>query len=229
MKKAGFAGVLDPGRYRIYLPTTTVQLVDIRPTFITVGGQEVLSSDGITLKVTMAAKYQIDDPEKAINSVESYTGSLYLTLQMGLREIVGTSAIDDLMEKRGEIGVQLMEKAAPDVELLGLKLLSVDLKDIMLPGEVKKLFNQIVKARKEGMAALEKARGETAALRNLANAAKTDGRQPEPLSVKSSSANFGFHRKHFCCWPATEYKRCTRQDWPTSFREHKIWSDDSLG
>lgn len=179
-----FAGVLGPGRYRIYVPTTVVQLVDMRPAFATVSGQEVLSSDGITLKVTLAARYQVEDPQKAINSADSYEKALYLILQMGIRRIIGASAIDDLLEKRGEFGVRLAEQTASEVEELGLKLISVDLKDIMFPGEVKKLFNQVVKAHKEGIAALEKARGETAALRNLANAAKIMEEHPSLFQLR---------------------------------------------
>ncbi|MHB1456061.1 MAG: slipin family protein [Armatimonadota bacterium] len=179
-----FVGVIGPGRYKIYIPTTVVQIIDIRPSFVTISGQEVLSSDGITLKVSLAAQYQIADPQLAINSSESYNNALYLILQMGIREIIGSSPIDDILEKRGEFGTLLAEKAASEIESLGIKLISVDLKDIMLPGEVKKLFNQIIKARKEGLAVLEKTRAETAALRNLANAAQMMEDHPILLQLR---------------------------------------------
>lgn len=179
-----FIGVIGPGRYWIYTPSTVIQIVDIRPSFATISGQEVLSSDGITLKVTLAAQYQVVDPQLAINSADSYEKALYLILQMGIREIIGASCIDDILEKRKEFGVLLAEKTTSEVESLGIKLLSVDLKDIMFPGEVKKLFNQIVKARKEGLAVLEKTRAETAALRNLANAAQMMEEHPVLLQLR---------------------------------------------
>ena len=179
-----FTGVIGPGRYRIYIPTTTIHVIDIRPAFVTVSGQEVLSADGITLKVTLAARYQIEDPQKAVSAADSYDKALYLILQMGIREIIGSSPIDDILEKRGEFGALLAEKTASEIESLGIKLLSVDLKDIMFPGEVKRLFNQIVKARKEGMAVLEKTRAETAALRNLANAAQMIEDHPLLLQLR---------------------------------------------
>lgn len=183
--KGRFLRVLAPGRHWLYAPSTMVRLVDARPKFVTVGGQEVLSVDGITLKVSLAARFQVTDPAKAINDVDNYENAFYLTLQMALRSIIGSATIDELLEKRDEFGPRLTELASADVEALGLRLVSADLKDIMLPGDVKKLFSQVVKARKDGAAALEKARGETAALRNLANAARLVEDSPSLLSLRA--------------------------------------------
>jgi hypothetical protein len=69
-------------------------------------------------------------------------------------------------------------------EELGLRLISVGLKDIMFPGKLKDVFAQVVSARKEGLAALYKARGETAALRNLANAAKMIESNPSLMQLR---------------------------------------------
>ena len=66
-----------------------------------------------------------------------------------------------------------------------MKLISADVKDIMLPGEMKKVFTQVVKAQKEGQAALERARGETAALRSLANAARMMDDNPNLLQLRA--------------------------------------------
>lgn len=79
---------------------------------------------------------------------------------------------------------QLMEMTEGRVGDLGLKLISVNLKDIMFPGKLKDVFAQVVSARKESLAALEKARGETAALRNLANAAKMIESNPNLMQLR---------------------------------------------
>lgn len=167
-----FAGVVGPGRHWVYRPRVMIRKVDIRPRFVSIAGQEVLSSDGVTLKVSLAAEYEIADPEVAINKVENHEQALYLTLQLALREIIGRAQIDDVLARREEFGRTLLELAAEPAERLGLRLLGVNVKDIMFPGELKKIFTQVVQAQKEGQAALEKARGESAALRGLANAAK---------------------------------------------------------
>jgi regulator of protease activity HflC (stomatin/prohibitin superfamily) len=167
-----FTGVLEPGRHWVYRPRVAIRKVDVRPRFVTIAGQEVLSSDGVTLKVSLAAEYEIADPEVAVNKVESADQALYLTLQLALREIVGEAKIDDVLARREEFGQRLLELASEPTEQVGLRLLGVNVKDIMFPGELKKIFTQVVQAQKEGQAALEKVRGETAALRGLANAAR---------------------------------------------------------
>jgi len=171
-QKGKFTGLLEPGQYWLYRRSTTVTKVDSRPRFITVPGQEVLSKDSVSVRISLVAEFEIDDPHKAINSVEDYHDALYLTLQVGLREIVGQAEIDELLETRDEIGRRLLEAAEPAAQEFGLKLRSADIKDIMFPGPLKRVFAGVVEARKEGLASLERARGEQAALRNLANAAR---------------------------------------------------------
>jgi regulator of protease activity HflC (stomatin/prohibitin superfamily) len=148
----------------------------------------VLSSDGVTLKVSLAAEFQVADPHVAINKNANVQNSLYLTLQMAVREIVGKEKIDTLIENRARFGPKLTELTSAKAAEYGLKLISADLKDIMFPGEMKKAFAQVVKAQKEGQAALERARGETAALRSLANAARMMDDNPNLLQLRALQA-----------------------------------------
>jgi hypothetical protein len=90
----------------------------------------------------------------------------------------------EVLARREEFGRTLLERTAGTAEELGLKLLGVNVKDVMFPGELKKIFAQVIQAQKEGQAALEKARGETAALRNLANAAKMIEGNPALLQLR---------------------------------------------
>ncbi len=176
--------VLEPGAYWIRPTSTTIAKIDMRPKFAIVSGQEVLSLDAITLKVTLAAQYKVADPVSAILKSESYQMALYTVLQLAVRELIGSAKIDDLLEARSTLGQRLQEMSASRVQELGLELMSVNIKDIMFSGELKKVFAQVVKARKEGQAALEKARGETAALRSLANAAKLVESNPALMQVR---------------------------------------------
>ncbi len=88
------------------------------------------------------------------------------------------------MRSRNELSKKLMEITEPKTTDLGLRLISVNLKDIMFPGKLKEIFAQVVNARKGGLAALEKARGETAALRSLANAAKMIEGNPNLMQLR---------------------------------------------
>lgn len=187
-KKGRYVATLDPGSYWILSTFSLIMPVDIRPEFITVQGQDVLSSDGVTLKVSLAAEFQVTDPNLAINKNASFRSSLYLVLQMAVREIVGKEKIETLLESRSAMSSKLMELSAGKASEMGLKLISADVKDIMFPGEMKKVFAQVVKAQKEGQAALERARGETAALRSLANAARTMDDNPNLLHLRALQA-----------------------------------------
>jgi regulator of protease activity HflC (stomatin/prohibitin superfamily) len=183
-----YDGTLDPGQYWIVSLFSSNVPVDVRPEFITIQGQDVLSADGVTLKVSLATEFQVVDPNAAINKNANFRTGLYLTLQMALREIVGKEKIDSLLENRAGISSKLMELTSAKASELGLKLISADLKDIMFPGEMKRAFSQVVKAQKEGQAALERARGETAALRNLSNAARIMDDNPNLLQLRALQA-----------------------------------------
>jgi regulator of protease activity HflC (stomatin/prohibitin superfamily) len=183
-RKGKFDKILGPGAHLVYSPWSVVREVDIRPRFITIPGQEVLTSDGVTLKVSLAARFEVSEPEVAVNKSQDYVQALYLILQLALREIVGQATIDEVLADRRQFGDRLMELTGAPVAELGLNLLSVNVKDIMFPGELKKIFAQVVQAKQEGLAALERARGETAALRNLANAAKLANDNPALLQLR---------------------------------------------
>jgi regulator of protease activity HflC (stomatin/prohibitin superfamily) len=183
--KGRHVGTLDPGRYWILSAASSIVPVDIRPEFVTIQGQEVLSADGVTLKISLAAEFQVVDPYVAVNRNVNFRNATYLTLQMALREIVGEEKIDALLDNRAQISKKLLTLAAGKIAEFGVKLISADVKDIMFPGEMKKTFAQVVKARKEGQAALERSRGETAALRSLANAARIIDENPNLLHLRA--------------------------------------------
>jgi regulator of protease activity HflC (stomatin/prohibitin superfamily) len=183
-----YAATLNAGQYWILSTFSSIVLVDIRPQFVTIQGQDVLSADGVTLKVSLAAEFQVADPNVAINKNANFQNSLYLTLQMAVREIVGKEKIDTLIENRAGFSSKLTELTSGKATEFGLKLISADIKDIMFPGEMKKAFAQVVKAQKDGQAALEKARGETAALRCLANAARMMDDNPNLLQLRALQA-----------------------------------------
>jgi len=179
-----FRKVLGPGRYWL-IGAKSIVAVDVRPTFITIPGQEVLSADGVTVRISLAAQYEVAQPDRAINKVQTYAAALYLLLQMEARTLISTQKIDEILENRNNTGQKLLDAVSPKAEELGVKLIAVDVKDLMLPGDIKKVFSQVVKAQKEGQAALERARGETAALRSLANAAKMIEDNPNLLQLRA--------------------------------------------
>ncbi len=179
-----FRKLLAPGWYWYIRPMEMIRKIDARSRFVSIPGQEVLTADHVSIKITLAADYKIADPYQAVNHCMNYEESLYLLLQLRLRDLVSSVPVDELLAKRGQIGQLLSDSSKDKVSEMGLCLLSVSIKDIMFPGELKNIYAQIVNARNQGLAALERARGESAALRNLANAAKMLEDNPALLQLR---------------------------------------------
>jgi regulator of protease activity HflC (stomatin/prohibitin superfamily) len=179
-----FRGLIGPGSRWIFPRRTSIQRMDVRPRVTSVPGQEVLSADGVALKVSLAARYRVVDPAQAVNGVESYETALYTELQLALRAVIAGSSAEQLLDSRAALGPRVLELAVAPARAFGIELQSADVKDLTFPGELKKIFTQVVKARQEGLAALERARGETAALRNLANAAQLVERNPHLMQLR---------------------------------------------
>lgn len=186
-----FVKVLPPGAYRHRRTSTHIAPVDVRSGNVTVSGQEVLTEDNVGLKVSLSITYRITDPEKAMHSQQSFMQSLYTSAQIALRDAVGAVKVDDLLATRGALGRTLMDKVVPQAELYGVALEALEIKDVMFPGELKKIFAEVVRAKKEGQANLERARGESAALRNLANAARLLENNPALMNLRVLQALSG--------------------------------------
>ena len=183
-RQGRFTGLLDPGTHIAVRPFTEIQLLDGRPTSITVPGQEILTADGVALRVSLTARYVVADPVAAVHNDQSYVTALYTALHRGLREALAGRTADDVLAARAEIGPAVGGAVASELARLGVELLGVDVRDVMVPSELKRAFAGIVAARREGEAALERARGETAALRSLANAGRMIEDNPGLLQLR---------------------------------------------
>lgn len=179
-----FIKILEPGKHVYFRFGKTITRVDMRVVNVSLAGQEIMSADNIGLKIGLVASYKLVDLDLAVNKTLDYQNTLYLLLQINLRDVVGSLPIDELLAKRQEIGQILMDRSVEGASKLGVELISVHIKDIMFPGELKNIFAQVVNARHEGLAALERARGESAAIRNLANAAREFEHNPYLLQLR---------------------------------------------
>jgi len=171
-RKGKFAGILQPGAYCLFRFYNHVLKVDMRPQFLTITGQEILSAGNIPIKISLAVNFRVADFEKAHTKTNDWQEAIYLLLQLSLRRRVAPLSHEELLKSRSELVQQLLAENVGPLAELGIELISVEIKDVILPADIKKAYAQVLLARQEGVAALEKARGETAALRNLANAAK---------------------------------------------------------
>ncbi len=182
------AGVAEPGVHWYWPRRVVWNVVDMRPHLIVVAGQELLTSDAVSVKLSLAIRWQVRDVLTFVQSSDAPGQGVYIAVQLALRRAVGTVDIDTLLAGRDALGAQLLELAGPDCAAYGVELQDVGVRDVMFPGDLKRVFAQVVTARQEGLAALERARGEVAALRALANAARVLADNPQLLQLRTLQA-----------------------------------------
>ena len=194
-RQGRLAGLVGAGTHVALRPYNEIRLLDGRPTSITVPGQEILTADGVALRVSLTARYVVADAVAAVTGDQNYVSALYTLLHGALREAIAGRTADEILAARTELGPVAGGIVASDLARIGIELLGVDVRDVMVPTELKRAFAGIVAARREGEAAVERARGETAALRGLANAGRMVEDNPGLLQLRilqqlgSSSGN----------------------------------------
>jgi regulator of protease activity HflC (stomatin/prohibitin superfamily) len=121
---------------------------------------------------------------KAVQTVDNYITYLYTAAQTAVREVVASLTIDALINQRVAIADDLRQRLAPLADTIGVQVRAVEVRDIMLAADLRRAFSETLKAKQQGLAALERARGESAALRNLANAARLLEEQPALVTLR---------------------------------------------
>ncbi len=163
---------LGPGRYSLFWPNTSITVEDMREQLLVVGGQEMLTADYLATKVSLAVRHRTADARQKALSAQSAEELLYNDLQVALRQAVAARTLEVLLAERGTLAQDILTVVRAKATTRGVDVLGVDVRDLMLSGETKRAYTDIFRAKKDGEAALERARGETAALRNLANGAR---------------------------------------------------------
>ncbi|BDU37068.1 slipin family protein [Vibrio nigripulchritudo] len=184
------ASTLEPGVYGFwqFARKIEVKIFDCRTQLIDVSGQEILSKDRVSLRINLTAGIKIENAELASASVDNVGDYIYKTLQLALREAVGTKTLDDLLLDKLYINETVTDLVAEPLNSIGVKLVNVGMKDIILPGEMKAILNQVVEAQKAAEANVIKRREETAATRSLHNTAKVMENNPTLMRLKELEA-----------------------------------------
>ncbi len=162
----------------------TWKAIDRREQVADVAGQEIMTSDKVTLRVNLLVTWVVTDAVRAVTSVGDYAQALYREAQLVLRAAVGTRTLDALLGDKEAVGAEVRTALASRAEAIGVAVKSVGLRDIILPGDMKTLLNQVIAATKEAEANLIKRREETAAARSQANTAKLLAESPQLARLK---------------------------------------------
>ncbi|MBL0315886.1 MAG: slipin family protein [Flavobacteriales bacterium] len=139
---------------------------------IELSGQEILTRDKATIRLTVFANYRVVDMMKAITENKEFEKQVYVLIQLVLREFVGNLTIDQILEVREKLTDSITEQVTHQLERLGIELLGLGIRDIILPGDMKEIMNQVIMAEKKAQANVIMRREETASTRSLLNTAK---------------------------------------------------------
>jgi regulator of protease activity HflC (stomatin/prohibitin superfamily) len=178
------AGLTQSGAHVTVRPFSEIQVLDVRPAIVPVDGQEILTADGVVAKISLAARYVVGDAVAAVTRDADFRRTLYLLLQLALRDAITARTLEEVLAARRQLGPEVRDACAARLGEIGLELLEVEVRDVMLPAELKRAYAGTVAARKDGEAALERARAETASLRSLANAGHMLDENPGLLQLR---------------------------------------------
>ncbi|WP_330178682.1 slipin family protein [Nocardia sp. NBC_01503] len=176
--------VLEPGRHKYDADRCTLVSVEMRPRMLQLPGQELLTRDGLSVRVSLVADWVVTDPVAFTTGAQSAESVLYAAMQEVARDLLAAHTLDELIADRALLTIGT-EQIAGKVERLGIRVNSVRAKDLMLPGELRKAALETILARERGRAELERARAEAAALRSLANTAKLLEDNPVLLRLRT--------------------------------------------
>ncbi|MDX1960241.1 MAG: slipin family protein [Leptospiraceae bacterium] len=170
-----FQRELKSGRYFFWYnqqKPVIVYTADHRVRDLEVVGQEIMTSDRVTLRINCTCQYQVTNARKTILEIVNSHTSLHLALQLALRDYVGKEKLDNLLEKKDEIAKSVLASLQEREEELGVKFINSGIKDIILPGEIKDILNTVLLAEKKAQANIITRREEIASTRSLLNTAK---------------------------------------------------------
>ena len=182
-----FTKVLEPG-WNIVLPIiNSFKKVDIRTKAVDVPEQETITKDNVSIKINAVIYYKVFDAGKAICEVENFYYAVSQLAQTTMRNIVGSVTLDELLSEREKISAEICSVIDKATDTWGIKVENVELKDVSLPEEMKRVIAKAAEAEREKLAVITKAAGEVEAAENLAQAARMMGETPGALHLRTLS------------------------------------------
>ena len=180
-----FSGIMRPG-LRIVIPIIqTWQRVDMRIKAVDVPDQESLTKDNITVGINAVIYYKVGDSAKAIIEVEHFNYAVSQLAQTTMRNVVGEVELDELLSKRDQISDKIKIIVDKATDPWGIEVESVELKDITLAADMKRVIGKQAEAEREKRAVIIKAEGEVIAAKNMAKAADMMNKSSGALHLRT--------------------------------------------
>ncbi|MEE9594060.1 MAG: slipin family protein [Candidatus Hydrothermarchaeales archaeon] len=177
-------GARGPGLFFIIPILERMIKVDLRTVTLDVPSQEIITKDNVTTRVNAVVYFRIMDPENAIVQVENYFAATSLIAQTTLRSVLGQSELDELLSKREKINSELQTIIDEQTDPWGVKVSTVEIKDLELPENMKRAMAKQAEAERERRAKIIHAEGEFQAAEKLSKAAAIIGKHPAALQLR---------------------------------------------
>jgi len=180
-----FSGLMDPGWNIVWPILQSYQKVDIRTKAVDVPDQEAITKDNVSTRISAVIYYKVQDAAKAILEVEDFYYAIHQLAQTTMRNIVGEVDLNSLLSNRDTIASRIKDIVRETTTSWGLEVSTVELKDIILPEDMKRTMAKQAEAEREKKATIINSEGEVIAAQNLAKAAKTMSESPGALHLRT--------------------------------------------
>lgn len=182
-----FTTLLAPGWHVILPIIQGLKKVDIRTKAVDVPLQEAITRDNVSAKINAVIYYKISDATKAILEVENFMYAVSQLAQTTMRNVVGEMELDELLANREAAAQKIQAIVDHATDPWGIKVESVDLKDIILPDDMQRVIAKQAEAEREKRAVIIKAEGEVIAAKNIGEAATILANSPGALHLRTLS------------------------------------------
>ncbi len=182
-----FSKIMNPG-WKIVLPIfQSYKKVDVRTKAVDVPEQDAITKDNVSVRINAVIYYKIFDASKSILEVENFYYAVSQLAQTTMRNVVGSVSLNELLAERDKISTEICKIIDEATDPWGIKVENVELKDVSLPEEMKRVIAKAAEAERERAAILTKSEGEVEAAKNLALAAETMSNTPGALHLRTLS------------------------------------------
>ncbi|MGI5826758.1 MAG: slipin family protein [Patescibacteria group bacterium] len=180
-----FSGVMEPGLNLVFPIFQSYQKIDIRTKAVDVPDQEAITKDNVSTRISAVIYYKVVEAAKAILEVEDFFYAVHQLAQTTMRNVVGEVELNDLLANRDQIAERIKEIVEVTSSSWGLEVMSVELKDIILPENMKRTMAKQAEAEREKRATIINSEGEVIAAENLAKAAQLMAETPGALHLRT--------------------------------------------
>jgi regulator of protease activity HflC (stomatin/prohibitin superfamily) len=158
--------------------------IDLRTVTLNIPPQEVITKDNVTVRVTAVTYFRVVDPNRAVTEIENFLLATSQIAQTTLRSVLGKAELDSLLSERERLNIELQQIIDEQTEPWGVKVSTVEVKDVELPTEMQRAIARQAEAERERRAKVISADGEFQASAKLSQAADVMSRNPTTLQLR---------------------------------------------